>query len=100
MKTLTKLLALGALTSLLAAATAYGQFNLTFDEWGNSTYQPGQLMPDPTGGVLNWNVLVYNLPFAGLPGDVLMYDPVVGTTNYVLGDVLRFDGNGHMIFYS
>lgn len=103
MKPLIKLLALCAATSLLAIAPAYGQTNgwhIVVDEWGNSSYTPGQLMPDPTGGVLNWNVLVYNLPFPGILGDVRMFDQASGGTNLVMLDVLRFDGNFHLIFYS
>src|SRR5438477_7358545 len=98
MKQSTKLLALlGAVAVIGAAAPAIAQPVFSFDEFGNGAFGPGQLQPDPTGGYTNGPVLVYQLPFAGTPGDVLMHDPLEG--NLVL-DVLRFDGAGHLIFYS
>ena len=104
MKQQVRLLALVSALAVAGAISVMGQPNQlwTFDEFGNATFngspwQLGQLMPDPTGGVPNWNVLVYNLPFAGVAGDVLMHDPLAG--NGVL-DVLRFDGNFQLIFYS
>jgi hypothetical protein len=39
--------------------------------------------------------LIYTLPFAGVQGDVLINDPVIGIL-----DVIRFNGNSTLIFYS
>lgn len=105
MKQKARLLALVSALAVAGATPVIGQTNFnhwTFDEWGNATvngspWAPGQQQPDPTGGVANWNVLVYNLPFAGIQGDVIMYD---GAITNGLSDVVRFDGNGHLIFYS
>lgn len=70
---------------------------LIFDEYGNSSYLPGYpVNPDPTGGVPDWDVLMYDLPFAGVAGDLLIYEESSGD----LGDIIRFDGNWHLIFYS
>jgi len=101
MKKLMKLLLLVAGICVVGVSTGKAQPLITVDEFGhgniNSTPLPSFLGPDPTGGLTNWNVLIYNLPFAGVPGDVLMHDG--GPTNAVL-DVIRFDGQGHLIFYS
>src|SRR3974377_1295401 len=99
MKPFRKLLALCAVSSLLALVPAQAQVLIfTVDEFGNSNFgPPGQLLPDPTGGVPNANVLIYQLPFPGVAGDVLMMD---NPANPVMLDVLRFDGNFHLIFYS
>ena len=98
MKSLTKMIVLGALASLVAIASAYASYSnpITVDEYGNSSYTPGMLTADPTGGLTNWNCLVYNLPIQGVLGDVFMNEP--GTTN--VSDVVRFDGNFHLVFYS
>jgi len=53
----------------------------------------GVLAPDPGPGGLG-SVLTYTLPFTGVQGDVLLSD-----AGSVL-DVLRFNGNGTVIFYS
>src|ERR1700730_11685008 len=65
---------------------------LNFDENGNGT-TPGFFSNDPGPGGLN-NVLTYNLPFTGVAGDVLVNDGAG------LGDIIRFNGNGTVIFYS
>ena len=76
--------------------------NIAIDEFGTgfNTLKPGPnsgtLRPDPSGG-LPTNVLVYDLPFAGLPGDVLIHESAATGT---VSDIVRFDGNGHAIFYS
>jgi len=59
---------------------------------------PFTLGPDPSGGLANWNVLIFNLPFQGQQGDVLITDPWESGSPVL--DVLRFDGNSHLIFYS
>src|SRR5205085_1178466 len=53
---------------------------------------------DPTGGLFNWPVLTFTLPFLGTAGDVLMHEPLEPGSPVL--DVLRFDGQGHLIFYS
>ncbi|MCX5685497.1 MAG: PEP-CTERM sorting domain-containing protein [Planctomycetota bacterium] len=78
------------------------------DEYGNGFVRPfpafdfysfvGELTPDPSGG-LTQSVLVYGislLPTGGTPGDVVIFEPQ-GT---VASDIIRFTGNGQMIFYS
>ncbi len=67
---------------------------ITVDENGNGigTVGPGFLGADPGPGGLN-SVLTYNLPFAGTQGDVEIFGPT-------LGDVVRFNGNGTLLFYS
>jgi hypothetical protein len=70
---------------------------IAIDEHGNGvgTLGPGFLAPDPGPGGLPL-VLTYLLPFAGVQGDVLLFDPAIGT----FLDVLRFNGNGTVLFYS
>ena len=96
MKKLPKSLALLAAITLGTSAVD-AQLLLTFDEFGNSNYQPGQLLPDPTGGYTNGPVLVFNLPFLGVQGDVLMHE---GSFSNAFLDVIRFTGQGQLIFYS
>lgn len=102
MKPFAKLLLAILFTSSLASTAIAGGPLLTFDEYGNSTVNgnpgsPGQLLPDPTGGYTLGNVLVYNLSFAGVQGDVLLHEPTLADPFL---DVVRFDGNFHLIFYS
>ena len=97
MKQSTKLLALLGAISMIGAAPVIGQPTFSFDEFGNGAFGPGVLQPDPTGGYTNGLVMVFPLPFAGTPGDVLMHDG--GLAGPFL-DVLRFTGNGQLIFYS
>jgi hypothetical protein len=68
---------------------------ITIDEKGNGigTNGPGFLATDPGPGGLP-NVLTYRLPFAGTPGDVFLFDGLVFL------DVLRFNGDGTVRFYS
>jgi len=76
------------------------------DEFGGGRYQSLGGYPalavvtnlDTTGGLLNWPVLTYTLPFLGTAGDVLMHEPLQPGSPVL--DVLRFDGQGHLIFYS
>jgi hypothetical protein len=42
------------------------------------------------------NALIYTIPFTGTAGDVDIFEPETG----VPGDVIRFNGNGTLIFYS
>ncbi len=101
MKTVIKRLLVLALL-VLGSATTFGQ-QIHVDEFGGITTNgvralSGERMPDPSGGLLGWNVLVYNLPFVGMQGDVLIQDPFESGSPIL--DVLRFDGQSHLIFYS
>ena len=65
----------------------------TFDELGHGTTPagaslPSGIAPDPFSGI---PTLFYTLPFAVVPGDVLISEP--GTTNGVPSDLLRFIAN-------
>jgi len=55
------------------------------------------LMSDPTDGYLGGPVLVYQLPFPVVPGDLRAFEP---SSTGVLSDVIRFTPNGQMVFYS
>jgi hypothetical protein len=109
MKSLSKSVHLAGLAFVLAATSATAQVTnlFSFDEFGKGNLRTNgvisaqmtyQLAPDPTGGLPNWNVLMYNLPFLGTAGDVLIQDPAQ-PGNPIL-DVLRFDGASHVIIYS
>jgi hypothetical protein len=80
---------------VLAGPTAF----IWVDEWGHGvgTSGPGVLGADPTGGVLNWDVLIYNLGFQGTPGDLQVYEQRSGRK---LAEIIRFTGRGEMVFYS
>lgn len=73
---------------------------ISIDENGNGigTVGRGFLNADPGPGGLA-SVLTYFLPFTGTQGDVLLND-LVAPGVLVVGDVLRFNGNGTVIFYS
>jgi hypothetical protein len=73
--------------------------SIWIDEWGNGvgTRGAGFRGPDPTGGIYNWNVLIYNLPFAGTPGDLQVYEQRNGRK---LSQVIRFTGHSQLVFYS
>lgn len=97
MKKLSRSLAILGAIAALVASPAFGQAVFTFDEFGQGAFGPGVLQADPTGGYSGGPVMVYPLPFAGTPGDVLMHD---GDLAGPFLDVLRFTGNGQLIFYS
>ena len=108
MSKLPKIATLFCAALVLSGSSAISQVQVQVDEFGVGTIKGGPfgpnpvpigsaLMPDPTGGVPAWNVLVYNLPFAGVAGDVLMHDFTLADPFL---DVIRFDGQGHLIFYS
>jgi hypothetical protein len=93
-----KLSLVAAWLPLLVAGTAFAQGPvISFDEFGNGAFGPGFLAPDPGPGGLN-PVLTYNLPFAGVPGDVFLHDANEPGNPFL--DVLRFNGNGTLVFYS
>ena len=73
---------------------------LTLDELGNMTINgapqpPGTIAQDPFSGIFT---LSYQLPFIGIRGDVLLSEP--NPVPPPLSDVLRFDGNFHVFFFS
>ena len=83
------------LVTLLAAWVAIpafaGPITISIDENGNG--RPQSIGTDPGPGGLT-GVLIYTLPFPGVQGDVLLTD------SGVVLDLLRFNGNGTVIFYS
>jgi len=100
MKTLKNFLRFVVCIGLLAASTTvFGQFQIVnLDENGNGYIT--QSLPfaygvavEPISGV---RTLWYQLPYAGVAGDVLLQESVGGP----LSDLLRFDGNGHVWFFS
>ncbi|MBV8846919.1 MAG: hypothetical protein JO307_29265 [Bryobacterales bacterium] len=86
-----------AITITLAGLPAFAGV-ISVDENGNGigTASSGFLANDPGPGGLP-NVLTYLLPFAGTQGDVLIGGPSDGG---LIFDVVRFNGNGTLIFYS
>jgi hypothetical protein len=96
MKTRTCVLSSLALGLSLILSTQASAATILVDENGAGigTLSQGFLSNDPGPGGLN-GVLTYVLPFAGVQGDVLLVDP-----GNLLGDVIRFNGNGTLLFYS
>jgi hypothetical protein len=101
MKTFKTLIGFAASIGILAVSST-SVFGLgailTMDEQGNAYITSSQPFPytigtDPNSGI---NTLEYTLPFAGVAGDVLIQEAVGGP----LSDVLRFDGNSHVYFFS
>lgn len=89
MKYLTKVSLAGCFMSLVAATAALGQAQVTVDEFGIGTINSTPL------AVTGVHPLVYVMPFAGVAGDVVMTEPGGGTS-----DVIDFDGQGNLWFYS
>ena len=90
-----------AFAGLFLCHTADAQFifaNVTVDENGNGigTVGRGFLAPDPGPGGLP-AVLTYSLPFAAVQGDIFLTD---ADTGGAILDVIRFNGNGSLVFYS
>jgi hypothetical protein len=100
MKKTRKILALITLTPAIALTTALGQPLITVDELGNGDFNGFPLQSfqsaDPWSGTVT---LTYRLPFPGEPGDVEIFEPNTAGTNQ-LSDVIRFDGNGNLYFFS
>jgi hypothetical protein len=97
-----KVLALIGITSTLAATSAFAQPGpvITVDELGKGTFN-GTVLPsfqsaDPFSGIVT---LTYRLPFPGVPGDVYLFEPNTAGTN-TLSDIIRFDGQGNLYFFS
>jgi hypothetical protein len=92
-------------TTIIICVTSTSNCTFTFDENGNGAFGPGALAPDPALGGLS-SALTYQLPFAVVPGDVLLTEPGGG-----LSDVVRFNllvdgaaddgiGSSTLVFYS
>jgi hypothetical protein len=100
MRHLTKVLLASVLTSALGLATASAQNKLvTVDELGNGD-QSGMplasgITVEPFSGIAT---LTYTLLFPGTRGDVVLLEP--GPTPQQISDILRFDGNGSLYFFS
>src|SRR5213079_1324966 len=101
MKQFTNIIASIGLT-LAITTTAFGQAGplITVDELGNGNFNgqplPSFQSPDPFSGIVT---LTYRLPFPGVPGDVQLFEPNAAGTN-ILSDIIRFDGNGNLYFFS
>src|SRR5882724_9246179 len=101
MKNLAKSLIVSGFMSAMAVSTVFGQAGgalISVDEFGNGRINgapvPSAITQDPFSGIFT---LTYFLPFAGAPGDVNLFEVAGAST---LSDVLRFDGNGHLFFFS
>ncbi|HKW30522.1 MAG TPA: PEP-CTERM sorting domain-containing protein [Verrucomicrobiae bacterium] len=105
MKASIKTLLVIACAYTIASTPSFAQV-YTFDEFGNSSgpgISPGVLQPDPSGG-LPGLVLVYNLAFPVVTGDVALMEPGQPAPG-PYSDVVRFwDPTGapqsQIIFYS
>src|SRR5438105_7762225 len=102
MSTKITFLAIVAAFAMTAAwsTSVFAQPLVTVDELGNGNFN-GQVLPsfqsaDPFSGIVT---LTYRLPFAGVPGDVQLFEPSTTGTNQ-LSDIIRFDGNGNLYFFS
>ena len=104
MKSSTKILSLLGCAYAITTASSFAQV-YTFDEFGKSSgpnITPGIMQPDPSGG-LTVPVMVYNLPFPVIPGDVVLSEP--GQPTGTFSDIVRFwdpsgAGPSQIIFYS
>ena len=109
MKPSTKTLFALSCAYAIATASLFAQTytNYTFDEFGNSTglgISPGTLQPDPSGG-LTAPVLVYDLSWSVIPGDVVLTEPGNPAGSEQDSDIVRFwnptgGGPSQIIFYS
>jgi hypothetical protein len=105
MKKLTKAAIVFGFTLAVASSTSFAQsqfFTLTIDEFGPSNGIPFTIGPDPSGGVTTSPVLIYTVPFALTPGDVILTEPGSNAPN---SDIVRFwnptgINQSEIIFYS
>ena len=81
-------LALGAFLLVIASGRASGQITITLDEHGTPAPYPATIAIDPLnpGGP---PTVAYTLPFAVVPGDLVISEPPVPTT--LTSDLLRFE---------
>src|SRR5262245_49359393 len=93
-----KVLATIGIASLVTSTSVRGQL-VTVDEFGkgnfNGTGLPSAIAVEPISGIAT---LMYTLPFVGTPGDVVLLEP--GTGPQQTSDILRFDGQGNLYFFS
>jgi hypothetical protein len=112
MNRIPKLLTIFSLTFVCALPASFGQIIgpshplHTFDEWGHGVQsytpfgpyilipEPGAVAQDPFSGL---STMSYPVQLAASPGDVLIYEDAQQT---VLSDIIRFDGQGHLFFFS
>src|ERR1035441_5975363 len=106
MKKLTKAAIVFGFTLAVASSTSFAQFALTIDEFGGSLNGiPFTIGPDPSGGVTTSPVLIYTLPFAVTPGDVILMDEWQPGLPGPNSDIVRFwnptgINQTEIIFYS
>jgi hypothetical protein len=107
MKTSAKILSILGCAYAMTTASSFAQL-YTFDEFGNSSglgISPGAMQLDPSGAIgLPTPVMVYNLPFPVIPGDVILQEPNPLGLNRT-SDLVRFwnptgGGPSQIIFYS
>jgi hypothetical protein len=105
MKTSIKILSVLGCAYVMTTASSFAQL-YTFDEFGKSSgnaISPGAMQVDPSGA-LTVPVLVYNLGFSVIPGDVVLTEPGAPVPG-PFSDVVRFwnptgAGPSQIIFYS
>ena|ERR1039458_2375246 len=106
MKKLTKAAIVFGFTLAVASSTSFAQFALTIDEFGGSLNGiPFTIGPDPSGGITTSPVLIYTLPFAVTPGDVILMDEWQPGLPGPNSDIVRFwnptgINQSEIIFYS
>jgi hypothetical protein len=105
MKTSTNILSVLGCAYAITTASSFAQL-YTFDEFGKSSgpgISPGAMQLDPSGG-LPGVVMVYNLAFSVIPGDVALTEPGAPIPG-PFSDIVRFwnptgGGPSQIIFYS
>jgi hypothetical protein len=94
---LSTLIASLAMTAVLSMSAFAGPA-IVVDEWGNGAVDgvplAHDMLADPFSGK---TTLAYTLPFNAVAGDADLYEPPTGPD---FSDVIRFDGNGHLFFFS
>jgi hypothetical protein len=90
----------GLLAFSTAQVSATSVTDIVVDTLGHGTINTlpltSQNLLDTSSGL---TTLAYNLPFPGTPGDILLQAPAGWPTSGTL-DVIRFDGLGHLFFFS
>jgi hypothetical protein len=97
MKKYIKVMLAVGVTAAIAVTTAFSQPVITVDEFGVGTFNG---VPITSGMALDVSsgltTMSYTLPFSAVRGDVVIFEPASG----VVSDVLRFDGNNTLFFFS